>query len=266
MDYSADDTNKTAFPQNDIELIKGNGLLLIAYVSIWEAEDYRFYWNKSWYSVPPEWLGKENQEWPSNYLVKFWYPEWKKIVFNYLDIVISQGFGGVYLDKVDVFKYWSDTDDGENFTMDEAEAAQLMMNFVVEIADYCRVNKNQQDFLIIPQNGENILDYDADGKYLDAISGIGIEDLWYNGVNTIPNEVTRERIRYIDIIANEDKLVLSVDYVDDGSGYAGENKARIDDYINKARSKGYIPYAARSNRALDILNIIPGIQFGEKQG
>ena len=56
------------------------------------------------------------------------------------------------------------------------------------------------------------------------------------------------------------KPVFSVDYVDDGSGYSGENKTRIDDYILKALNKTYLPYAARSDRELDELNVIDDIQ------
>ena len=38
------------------------------------------------------------------------------------------------------------------------------------------------------------------------------------------------------------------------------NKERIDDYREKALSKGYIPYVAMSDRELDELNIIEGVQ------
>lgn len=65
------------------------------------------------------------------------------------------------------------------------------------------------------------------------------------------------------MVASENKPVFSVDYVDDGGGYVGENKDRIDDYHSKALAKGYIPYAARVDRALDELNIIKGIQIRE---
>ena len=48
------------------------------------------------------------------------------------------------------------------------------------------------------------------------------------------------------MVANENKPVFSVDYVDDGSGYVGENKDRIDDYYSKALAKGYIPLRSQS--------------------
>ena len=258
MDYSYDGTEETMYSREEIQGLIDAGVIPIAYISIGEAEDYRYYWRDKWYDDPPEWLGNENPDWPGNYPVRFWYDEWKEIVFGYLDKIISQGFMGVYLDRVDVFEYWSDPNNGEDICLDEGEAAVLMIDFVVEIANYCR--SKVENFYIIPQNGERILEYDENNTYLDMISGIGIEDLWYDGIDPIPESITNERLKYIEKIHENGKIVLSVDYVDDGTGYQGENKERIDDYYDKALSHGYIPYAARSDRELDELNIIDNIQ------
>jgi len=260
MDYSVDGTEETKYTPQEIQKIKNAGIIPIAYISIGEAEDYRFYWQDEWYTNPPEWLGNENPEWPGNYPVKYWYNEWKQIIFSYLDKIIEQGFEGVYLDRIDSFEYWSDPNNGEDIYLPEKEAAIRMIEFVEEIARYCREIKGLLNFYIIPQNGERILEYDENGTYLGIISGIGIEDLWYNGIDPIPPEITNSRILYIDMVAKANKPVFSVDYVDDGSGYSGENKERIDDYYSKALAKGYIPYAARVDRELDELNIIEGIQ------
>lgn len=258
IDYSRDGSDSEAYTPSQIDMIKKSGIIPVAYISIGEAEDYRFYWNDSWYSNPPPWLGKENRNWSGDFAVKYWYPEWKAIIFQYLDKIIRQGFSGVYLDKVDEYEYWSNPDNGENFTMNITECAREMIKFVVEIAKYCR-NKTNGDFLIIPQNAESILKYD-NGTYLQTISGIGIESLWYNGTHKNSENYIESRMKWINIIKNSGKLVLSVDYVDDGTGYQGENKLRIDDYIKKARDAGYIPYAALADFSLKKLNIIPGVQ------
>lgn len=57
--------------------IKNNGgkRLVIGYLSIGEAEDYRFYWNKK----KPNWIVKENENWEG----KYWSPEWKSIIKKY---------------------------------------------------------------------------------------------------------------------------------------------------------------------------------------
>ena len=182
-----------------------SGKIVIAYISIGEAENYRFYWNKSWDTDPPDWIGKENPEWEGNYPVKYWFDEWKQIIFEYLDKIIEQGFDGIYLDKIDSFEYWSDVNNGEGIVLSEEDAANKMIQFVLEIANYVRVEKGITDFYIIPQNGENILDFDENGTYLDAISGIGIEDLFYNGLEPIPPEITNERIYCISKVQNAGK-------------------------------------------------------------
>jgi cysteinyl-tRNA synthetase len=41
----------------------GGERLVIAYMSIGEAEDYRYYWQPDWNSNPPGWLHGENTEW-----------------------------------------------------------------------------------------------------------------------------------------------------------------------------------------------------------
>jgi len=75
IDYSRDGTNEKRYQREEIEKIKENGIIPIAYVSIGEAENYRFYWKSEWDSVPPDWLGEENPEWHGNYAVKYWYKE-----------------------------------------------------------------------------------------------------------------------------------------------------------------------------------------------
>ena len=42
---------------------------MFAYLSLGEAEDYRFYWQPSWNSRKPAWLHGENPGWRGNYLV-----------------------------------------------------------------------------------------------------------------------------------------------------------------------------------------------------
>lgn len=255
MDYSRDGTEEGEYSHDEINLIVRGGVTPVAYISIGEAENYRFYWDSTWDSVPPPWLGPENPGWQGNYAVKYWHYEWHRIIFSYLDRILSQGFKGVYLDKVDEFEYWS----GQDSTISEEEAADSMISFIVEIAHYCK-SRAGEDFLVIPQNGERLLRFDDDGFLLREVSGWAVEDLFYNGTLPNPPGVVQERLRYFDIVLNSGRFVLSVDYVDDGSGYQGANRERINDYRSKALAANLIPYAARSDRELDELNIIDGIQ------
>jgi len=86
--------------------VKANGgaRLVLCYLSIGEAEDYRGYWDPEWEMMPPDWLLEENPDWPGNYPVRYWNSDWRDIVFEMLDVVLSAGFDGVYLDRVDVYE------------------------------------------------------------------------------------------------------------------------------------------------------------------
>ncbi len=77
--------------------------VVLAYLSVGEAEDYRGDWNPAWAADLPPWLGEENPHWPGNYTVDYWAPAWQSIVFARLDAMVRVGFDGVYLDKVDAF-------------------------------------------------------------------------------------------------------------------------------------------------------------------
>ena len=96
---------------NQIKLKKNGGSrLIIAYMSIGEAEDYRYYWNNSWKKGDPSWIEKENPDWEGNYKVRYWEKDWQDIIFgnqdSYLQKILNAGFDGVYLDIIDAFEYF----------------------------------------------------------------------------------------------------------------------------------------------------------------
>lgn len=105
---------ETAFTPEDVEQmrIKANGgrRLVICYMSIGEAEDYRYYWDPSWKRHRPKWLDRENPNWKGNYKVHYWNPEWQQIICgsgdSYLGRILRAGFDGVYLDIIDAFEYY----------------------------------------------------------------------------------------------------------------------------------------------------------------
>ena len=132
-----------------------------------------------------------------------------------------------------------------------------MISFVKEIAEHCRAGN--RTFYIFPQNGEAILQYD-NGTYLNTISGIGVESIWYEGVDKNPAYSINKRLTYLNTIRAAGKPVLSVDYVDEGTGYSGNNKERIDDYYSKCNSAKYVPYAALEDTDLNEINTITGVQ------
>jgi cysteinyl-tRNA synthetase, unknown class len=102
------------FTATEVEALrdKANGgrRLVICYMSIGEAEDYRPYWDQDWKVGEPNWLRKENKSWKGNYKVWYWDAEWKAVIYgqsdSYLTHILDAGFDGVFLDIIDGFEYF----------------------------------------------------------------------------------------------------------------------------------------------------------------
>lgn len=94
--------------------VKANGgrRLVLCYVSIGEAEDYRYYWQKDWKPGNPAYVGPENPQWKRNFAANYWDPAWQAVFVegkdSYLSRVQSVGFDGIYLDKVDEYEWFED--------------------------------------------------------------------------------------------------------------------------------------------------------------
>ncbi len=106
----------TALTSNQVSGLKtkasGGKRLLIAYMSIGEAEDYRYYWKVEWAVNPPKWLKEENPDWPGNYKVEYWDKDWQDIIYgnkdSYIEKILAAGFDGAYLDIIDAFEYFEE--------------------------------------------------------------------------------------------------------------------------------------------------------------
>ncbi|MBI3511910.1 MAG: endo alpha-1,4 polygalactosaminidase [Bacteroidetes bacterium] len=92
--------------------VKANGgrRKLICYMSIGEAETYRWYWKNSWYAEQPSFIVDADPDWTDNYYVKYWDPQWQNIICgysnSYLEKIMNAGFDGVYLDLVSAYEFF----------------------------------------------------------------------------------------------------------------------------------------------------------------
>jgi len=228
-----------------IQTLHDSGKLVLCYMSIGEAEDYRWYWSDDWDSDPPDFLDEENPDWEDNYKVHYWDPGWQALFFGseeaYLDQVLALGFDGIYLDIIDAYDYYED--------QGRDTAAEEMVDFVLALAVYAR--ERDPDFGVFPQNAEELsLDFP---EYLEAMTGIGVEDIYYgypdDGIAS-PDDWTAKREAILDQWVEAGKLVLTIDYTDDPD--------QIADAYTRSRAQGYVPYVA--NRDLDALRINPGFE------
>ena len=135
-----------------------------------------------------------------------------------------------------------------------------MVGFVIAISEYAK--RKGSDFGVFPQNGAPLGIYEA---YLDAVTGIGQEDMYYgyngDGRKT-PKNVTKELEGYLDVFKNTGKLVLTIDYPfscsEDEPCFNEKTTKKIDKTYRKSRKKGYVPYCTVRN--LNYLTINPGHQ------
>ena len=223
-------------------------------MSIGEAENYRWYWQKSWDANrngkpdagAPAWLGPSNPDWPGNYKVRYWDAGWQEIVYAYVDKVLNAGYDGVYLDIVDAYQYWEPGGPG---SPDHLTAEEDMVEFVKDIAQYARVTKGHPDFQVFVQNAEELSTHP---DYVATVSGIGKEDLFYNGNRRQPASETNWSVSHLDVFKAAGKPVLVTDYV--------TKRTKKDTFYEKARTHGYVPFATR--RDLHVLPKYPGPEPG----
>ena len=232
--------------------------LLLAYLSIGEAEDYRSYWRRRWVQpaavasglpatgqtgavarapIPrpamapsaeaPAWLGRENPEWPRNYLVRYWDAGWQAYLLGNpeaaLDRIIAAGFDGIYLDRADAFTDWRD---------ERPEAGQDMVALITRLAAYAR--ERRPGFLVTLQNAEELLEHTVLRETIDAVAK---EDLLYGAEKAeMPNGETEvgHSLKYLDKARRDGRPVLVVEYLTD--------KAKIRAARERLATFGYIAY------------------------
>ena len=166
-------------------LPQGGKRLILAYVDIGEAEDYRTYWQPDW--VPPRngrkgtpdyILAPDPDGWTGNYVVAYWDQRWKQLWTGsggLIERLAEDGFDGVYLDWVEAYD--------DDRVIQEAnrtgkDPAVEMLNFIQEIRDAGQ--GKVLDFLIVAQNAPYLLDADP-GKYVELVDGLAVEDTWFGG-------------------------------------------------------------------------------------
>jgi len=256
IDYSSDGTAWGEWTSAEIESIRyspGGDKKVVAYMSIGEAEDYRFYWQPWWGVGNPDWIVKENPAWPGNYKVKYWDPEWQAIIFgseeSYLGKIIAQGFDGVYLDIVDAY--------AESYARQALggiqASRQAMVDFVIAIAEWGRANSpHGMEFGIFPQNAEDLSE--TEPEYLAAVNGIGKEETYFMATSQ-PTSASDRYWTELNLAPFLSAgpwgfgLVLEVDYTD-VQYFMDYVYWRCENYT------GFIPYC--SNVDLDATTINPG--------
>lgn len=209
--------------------------IMISYVSLGMAENYRDYWKKEWNKTPPSFISRENNLWKGNFVIKtIDSPDWWKITTYMLDTIIDKKFDGILIGGID--SYTSDNN---------LESRRKMVDYIIKVNDYVK-NKNK-NFIVLVQNSEELTNDDG---YTKSIDGILKEDLvytWKSNGNTGPKTPIVElnkSVEYLRTFRLKNKLVFVVEYVSEDSWKYAEQ------IIDK---NGFIGYSAP--RELNVLRI-----------
>lgn len=206
-----------------------NGKLLVAYLSVGAAEDYRRYWQPAWKPGRPEWILNADPDWPGNFDVAYWSPAWQQLALAGLDTLINQGFHGVYLDLIDAYMR----------RPERPSARAEMVRWVCQIARHARARDPQ--FLIIPQNAPELL---SDPGYAGCVDATAQEETFVYATDQVT-----EADRQTELLGSFKgwrklgKPVLTLDYA--------SNPALVLQTYARARAAGLMPYV--SVRNLDVL-------------
>lgn len=171
--------------------------LVLAPLSIAEAEENRPYWNSRWaspklttvvrrpgdqstHTLPradadprivtsallptpqPSWLADQSNDRAGSWRVRYWMPEWQSILFGndnaMLDRMIAAGFDGIVLDRADVHAHWS---------KQHPEARTDMIALIETISRYAR--EKSPGFLVVLKDAEDLLDTTRIRSSVDAV-------------------------------------------------------------------------------------------------
>lgn len=151
--------------------------IVLAYIDIGQAEEWRRYWQPDWRIGAPAWIVANDPDgWDGNYPVAFWHPEWKHIWLGQNGLIADlarRGFDGVYLDWVEAY---SDESVISAAQRNGINPRREMIRFVSEIGQAGRAVS--PGFIVVAQNAAELVENRA---YTRNIDGLAQEQVWFDG-------------------------------------------------------------------------------------
>ena len=249
IDFYKNSSTGQRFTPSEIIFMKtkpdGGRRILLSYISIGEAENYRPYWKPEWKQSPPKWLLDENPYWKGNFLVDYRHKDWQTIINTYVKHIQETGFDGIYLDKIDAahdaYRLKAFSDIASSSTKLKRIYEDTMLTYCLDL--FRSIKSKTPAFLIVPQNGE-FLSYSS--EYMSLTDGFGVEDLVYGGFkygHPTPDAERQRRVSLLSPLKRAGKTILTVDYV---TGIKAKESVAF------SKKYGFTPYI--STRALSELS------------
>jgi len=180
MDYIPSIEGETTYPMVEVVMQLQNAphpKLVLAYIDIGEAEDYRIYWQPSWEVGDPNWItGNDPDGWEGNYPVAFWYDEWQVIWLGeggVLEQILGAGFDGVYLDWIEAY---SDENVIAVAEDDEVDPWEEIIWWIDDISQF--IKSRCTECVVVAQNAAELVESD---DYVAAIDALAQEQVWFDG-------------------------------------------------------------------------------------
>ena len=228
--------------------------LVIAYIDIGQAEEWRTYWQDGWQIGDPDWIvALDPDGWEGNFPVAYWRDEWRQIWLDedgYMQQLLDAGFDGIYLDWVEAY---SDENVAAAAGADGVDAVEEMKRWVADLADYAR--DQQPDFIVIAQNAAELAEHD---DYVEIIDAIAQEQTWFDGgadndpAGDCPLPRSEDEVESDEYVASLSEGCLSL-YVDYPESTLHVSSEWYLEYLTMARDKGLVIFTV--DYALDAENV-----------
>ncbi len=209
----------------DLTALRNEGTILLGYVSLAEAGEYRWFWPRL---AGKEWLVAKNPNWDS-WMIDVRSQEWQQIVLNeIIPRVIGKGFNGLFLDTIDTAEYLEKWHPGEKVPGAQAGLIELVK----------QIRKKYPHIYLVANRGFSMLD--QLGPYLDGLVAESVfTTVDFGEHRTVMRPKNQYESNLIQLRAARKKfklLVFTLDYVDAGL------ERQIPDIIAMARAEGFLPF------------------------
>jgi cysteinyl-tRNA synthetase len=228
----ARDAKSDYFTRDEVTGLRESGKSVLAYFEIGSIEVFR----PEFPTLPRDLLLNQWDEWPNEFFVQYWDQRWwDDVIRPRVDQALDAGFDGVYLDTPLAYEQIDGSLVGDKTRSDLADD---MVSLIVRISEYAK--QRHPGFRIVPQNSPELRDHGH--GYVDAIDGIGVEELFVRATDNPCSEAfCAENLDEVRALRDAGKFVLAVDYASD-SGL-------VDLACSRYKSEGFSGYVA--SRALD---------------
>lgn len=206
----ARDAGADYFRRDEIAAVQGTGKRVLAYFEIGSIENFRPEY-PSLVADAGDLVLNRWDTWPQEHFVRYWEERWwDRVIRPRLDQALSAGFDGAYLDTPLAYE---EIDLTLVPGYDRERLARSMADLVIRMSRYAK--ERDPGFLVVPQNSPELR---AQAGYVQAIDGIGVEELYFLATDEpCTEDYCGENLDNVRALRALGKIVLAVDYADDAN-------------------------------------------------